>query len=150
GLARRLSGTLQAGESAAERCAPERVRVVDSLSGGCAQGLIALDAAEAAAAGFDAAQVVRRVERMRPRTRLLGGIRDISFGVRGGRAPRRAVPLTRLTGLKPIICNRRNGRIGLAGFVRGGADFPERLAARIARKLARGRSYRVLVTHCDC
>jgi len=34
--------------------------------------------------------------------------------------------------------------------VRGGADVPERLAARLARRLARGRRYRVLVTHCDC
>jgi DegV family protein with EDD domain len=150
GLARRLSGTLQAGESAAERCAPGRVSVVDSLNGGCAQGLIALDAAEAAAAGFDAAAVVRRVERMRARTRLLGAIRDISFGVRGGRAPRLAIPLTRYTGLKPIICSRRNGRIGLAGAMRAGDDFPERFAARVARRLDPGRRWRVLMTHCDC
>jgi DegV family protein with EDD domain len=150
GIARRLSGTLQTGEGAAERSAPGRVHVVDSLNGSCAQGLIALDAAEAVAAGFDAARVVRRIEQMRARTRLLGAIRDISYGVRGGRAPKLAAPLCRLTGLKPIIRSRRNGKIGLAGFIRAGADLPERFAERIAARLKPGSRYRALVAHCDC
>jgi DegV family protein with EDD domain len=148
--ARRPLGHAAGGRERGERCAPERVRVVDSLSGGCAQGLIALDAAEAAAAGFDAAAVVRRVESMRSAHAAARRIPRHQLRRARGRAPRLAVPLTRLTGLKPIICNKRNGRIGLAGFVRGGHDFPERLAARLARKLERSRRYRVLVTHCDC
>ncbi|MEO6064915.1 MAG: DegV family protein, partial [Lysobacterales bacterium] len=116
-----------------------------------AQGLLAIDAAEAAAAGFDVDAVVARVESMRERTRLFALIADPSYGVRGGRAPRLAEPLTRWLRVRLIVGMNRQGRMSLAGLLGGNAQVPERFGAWIARR-CRGNSHarwRINIGHCD-
>jgi DegV family protein with EDD domain len=150
GLSRALSGTLQSGESAAARVDARRARVLDSRHGGAAQGLLAMDAAEAAAAGLDAAQIAARVAAMVPRTHLFAVIKDLRYGVRGGRAPKLALPLQRYLGLVPLIRSKANGKLGIGGALFGRDRLPERFAAAVARKLDPAKSWRLLVCHCDC
>lgn len=152
GLSRALSGTLQAGEAAATRIASNRRIVsIDTRRASVAQGLLAIDAAEAAAAGFDLDSVIARVESMRERTRLFALIADPSYGVRGGRAPRLAEPLTRWLRVRLIVGMNRQGRMSLAGLLGGNARLPERFGAWIARR-CRGDSnarWRINIGHCD-
>jgi uncharacterized protein len=150
GLSRALSGTLQSGETAAARVDANRAHVVDSRMGAAAQGLLAMDAAEAAAAGYDAPEILARIAEMIPRTQFYAAVRDLSYGVRGGRAPKLALPLSRLLGLMPVIGAKRNGKLGMAGAIRGDAYFVDRFAAVVLRKLDRRKRWRVLVCHCDC
>jgi hypothetical protein len=150
GLARALSGTLQSAETAAMRCDPAHVRVVDTHTGSVAQGLLAIDAAEAAAAGHGAAAIAERLRRMAPRTALFALPRDISYGVRGGRAPKLAAPLSRWLRLLPIVHGKASGRLGLGGALWGRERLPERLAAAIARRFDPRQRYRLLIGHCDC
>jgi DegV family protein with EDD domain len=151
GISRALSGTLQAAESAANRGSElaGRARVVDSMSGAAAQGLIAIDAAEAAMAGWSAEAIEARIRDMTLRTRLCVVVRDVSYGVRGGRAPKLAAPLSRWLRALPIITNKRNGKLGIGGVIWGRADLPARFAARLARGLDSSKRYRALVCHCD-
>ncbi len=150
GLSRALSGTLQSGESAAARVSTDRAWVIDSRLGAAAQGLLAMDAAAAAAAGFNAEAIAARVRRMIPRTQLFGAIRDLSYGVRGGRAPRFALPLSRLLGMHVVIRVKNNGKLGLGGALWGREHFAEHFGAFVARKLDPAKRYRVLLCHCDC
>jgi DegV family protein with EDD domain len=150
GLSRTLSGTLQSGESAAARVDAARARVVDSCHGGAAQGLLAMDAAAAAAAGWDAPRIAARVTEMVPRTHLFAVVKDLKYGVRGGRAPKAALPLQRWLGLIPLIRSRPNGRLGIGGALFGRENLPERFAAAVARRLDASKSWRLLVCHCDC
>lgn len=150
GLSRALSGTLQSAETAAARADPGRAAVFDTRVGSAAQGLLAIDAAEAAAAGADAEAILARLARMRARTAFYAVVRDLSHGVRGGRAPRLALPLSRFLRLMPVIGNRPNGRLGVVGALFGRDRLPERFAASLRRRFAADRRYRVLVCHCDC
>jgi len=150
GLSGALSGTLQSALSAAERVGQDRVHIVDTRHGAAAQGLLAMDAAEAAAAGWRADAIARRLAAMNARTWLYAIVRDLSYGVRGGRAPRLALPFTRLTRSLPIIANTARGKLGLESLLWGRRDMPERFAAAIARRLDARKRYRVLVCHCDC
>jgi hypothetical protein len=150
GLSRALSGTLQSGESAAARAGAARIRVLDSRHGGAAQGLLAMDAAAAAAAGWSATQVAARVAAMVPRTHLFALVKDLSYGVRGGRAPKLALPLQRYLGLIPMIRSKANGKLGIGGALFGRDELPRRFAALLARRLDLSRSWRLLVSHCDC
>ncbi len=150
GLSRALSGTLQSGESAASRVDAARARVLDTRHGGAAQGLLAMDAAAAAAAGFGAQQIAERVAQMIPRTHLFAVIKDLRYGVRGGRAPKLALPLQRYLGLVPLIRSKPNGRLGIGGALFGRDRLPERFAAALARRLDPRKSWRLLVCHCDC
>ncbi len=151
GLARALSGTLQSAESAAARGSGTagRAHVIDSMSGAAAQGLLAIDAGEAALAGWSAESIEARVREMVPRTRLLAVVRDLTYGVRGGRAPRLALPLSRWLRALPIIVNKPSGRLGVGGVMWGRRELPGRFARKIAKGLDPTRRYRAIVCHCD-
>lgn len=151
GISRALSGTLQAGESAASRVAPERIRVVDSGHASCGQALLAIAAAEAAARGASAAEVVAEVEALRPRVQTWAVTRDVSFAVRGGRIPAWAGRLVAALGLTPIARARPNGRLAVAGALAGGPRAaPERFARHLLKRLDPARRWRLLVGHVDC
>ena len=150
GLSRALSGTLQSGEAAAVRVDAARAMVVDSRTGAAAQGLLAMDAAEAAAAGFSSQAIAQRIRSMIPRTNFFAVVKDLSYGVRGGRAPKLALPLSKYLGLVPLIRNKTNGRLGIGGALIGRSNLAQRFAARVARKLNPEKTYRLLVCHCDC
>ena len=144
-----LSGALQAAAGAAARTSAERISVFDSRQASGAQGLLAIWAAEAAQAGLDAPRILAGLDRMRPRTALYGVIRDVRYGVRGGRVPRVALPLTRLLRLFLFARNRADGRLGLLGGLWGRHRLPERFARKVARRLDPARCYRLLIGHCD-
>ena len=144
-----LSGALQSAGSAAARTDPKRVRVFDSGHVAGALGLMAIWAAEAAQAGWDSARILTGLAQMRARSGQFGVIRDVRYGVRGGRVPRIALPLTRLLRVCPLARNRPDGRFGMLGGMWGRSDLPERFARRVARQLDPARTYRLVVGHCD-
>jgi DegV family protein with EDD domain len=145
-----LSGALQSAAGAAARADAARISVFDTRQAAAAQGLLAIWAAEAAQAGCDAPRILAGLARMRPRTALYAVARDIRYGVRGGRAPRLALPLTRLLRVSLTFRSRSDGRIGLMGGLWGRGHLPERFARTIARRLDPTRRYRLIVGHCDC
>ena len=149
-LARTLSGTLQSAERAAARAGPERVRLFDTGSVAAGQALLVIWAAEAAQAGLDAPRILDGLARMKPRTSVHALIGDVQYAVRGGRAPKAALTLTRLLRFALTLKIRPNGRLGLAGGLWGRKNRPERFAWSIARRLDPARRYRVIVGHCDC
>lgn len=149
-LAAGLSGTLQSAESAAARTDAGRIAVFDSRNGSAGQGLLAIWAAEAALAGLSAPRIVEGLVRMRPRSTLYAVVRDVGYGVRGGRAPKLAGPLSRLLRFSPVVRSKPDGRIGLVGAVWGREDLPEKFARKIARRLDPARTWRIIVGHCDC
>lgn len=149
-LAGALSGTRQSAESAAQRVDAERIQVFDSCNGSAGQGLLAIWAAEAAAAGLGVAAILAGLTAMRPRTVLWVAVRDLSYGVRGGRAPKLALPLSRLLRFAPIARAGKTGRLRLAGGLWGRERFAERFAETVARRLDPARRYRFIVGHCDC
>src|SRR5690606_20228689 len=86
GLARPLSGRLQAGENAARGC-DKPARAFDSGHACAGQGLLAWRAGELADAGADVATILAELERLKPLTFTWAMARDISHAVRGGRIP---------------------------------------------------------------
>jgi len=150
GLSRAVSGTLQAGESAAARCGDGRAAVIDSGHASCGQGLLVLAAAERARRGGSAADIRAEVERLRPLTQTWAIARDLSFGVRGGRVPRWAKPLLEGIGMTPVAKVGSNGKLGIAGALFGRRQVPQRFAAYLARRMPAGTRWRLMVGHCDC
>lgn len=148
-LSRRLSGTMQSALNAAVRSHPRRVQVCDSGQVAAGQGLLVIWAAEAARAGLPAAHLVERLEEVKDRTRVYAIVRDIIHGVRGGRIPSLALPVSRFLRSSLILCCKA-GRLGLHGALFGRNRLPERFARRVARTLDPARTYRVIVGHGDC
>ncbi|MEO8671246.1 MAG: DegV family protein [Tahibacter sp.] len=149
GLSRAVSGTLQAGEGAAGRCDAQRIRVVDTRTASCGQGLLATRAAELAAQGMDAASICARIEALVPRTPLFAYVRDLSHAVRGGRIPAWGLPITRWLGLIPVATVGKNGKLRFARIMRLREDLPERFARWVVSQVEATLRWRVLVGHCD-
>jgi DegV family protein with EDD domain len=149
-LSSAVSGTWQAAKSAAGRADHDNVTVFDTRNAAAGQGLLAMYAAECAAAGWDAPAIVRSLERLGPETRTFAVVDDLSHAVRGGRVPRSFKFLADHLRLTPILATNRAGRITLKGVFAGRRNLAGRLARRVARGLDPQRPWRVLVGHCDC
>lgn len=149
GLSRQLSGTLQSGEAAAERCGSGRVTVIDSVQASCGEALLAIAAAECAAEGGSVAEVRQRLANLAPLTFTFAAARDIQHAVRGGRIPKWTLPIARSLGLTAIAQMKPSGKLSVAGALFGQKRVPERFARYVERRLPKGRRWRVMVGHCD-
>jgi len=146
----KLSGTWQAAQSAATRVDAERIWVWDTLNASSGHGLLTQYAAEAAQAGFDVSQVLAALDFMRDRTFTYAAIRDLDYGVRGGRMPAWLNRVSKLLGLIAVVGNNGQGRIVGKGVLLASGETPARFARWIRRRLASDGSYRLMIGHCDC
>jgi uncharacterized protein len=149
-----LSGTWQAAKAAAVHGGKQRTRVLDTLNAAVGQALLVIDAARAAQAGYSAAQIEERVIKMRTQTHTMAVVRDLSFGVRGGRIPRWVGQLAGFLHAKALIASNARGLIKLAGVLWGDRSIPERFAKwalrhALSRHPAVAGPVRVIVGHCD-
>ena len=147
-LSSRLSGTFQAAEIAGREAGAKRIQVIDTLNVAGGQGLITLAAAECALAGGDAVAVAAAARTAMGRIRTFALIRDLRYGVRGGRIPKVAKHLADLLGLTVLIANK-NGLVRPFSALMGSARLVERFAAVVARRAVAGCRYRAIVGHCD-
>jgi DegV family protein with EDD domain len=148
-LSAKVSGTWQAAVSAASRADGAAVTVIDSLNVSCGQGLLVMYAAECAKAGMDADQVAREVVAMRARTRTWGLLRDLTYGVRGGRVSKGKKIVADLLRVTPILTAKPDGSVKPGGVILGRRDLVDRFARFVADRLDPARPWRILVGHCN-
>ncbi|MCE3285584.1 MAG: hypothetical protein K0R70_1840, partial [Steroidobacteraceae bacterium] len=150
-LTSRASGTHAAAETAATRTATHgRITVIDSRNASLGQGLIAMHAAECAAAGHDEAAVIAATRDAIPRTRTFGMVGSLDYAVRGGRVPRWVKRVADALRLVPVLHADRQGRVTLGGVLFGRTDATAKFARFVRRRMRSNRSYRVLVGHANC
>lgn len=144
-ISRKLSGTLQAAETAARKQG-ERISVVDSGSTACGQALMVLYAAEAAANGWERQAIVAKVQEMAANTHTFALVRDLSWGVRGGRVKPWMQKLTQWLGLN-IMLTTRDGLLKPCGAARSGQQAVARFAKFLGKRMQRDQSYRLIISH---
>lgn len=119
-LSSRLSGTFQSAAMAKEMCGYEKIYLIDSLSVSVPVALLAEQALLLRGKGVGAAEIVRALESMKGRIRLIAGLDTLEYLARGGRMPRAAALLGSTFRLKPLItlekgkaalCDKQIGRI---------------------------------------
>ena len=150
GLMSRVSGTFQSAETAASR-ARTRARILthDSGSAALGQGLIAMRAAEAAAAGGEAEAVRAAAAAAGRATRTWGCLATLEFAVRGGRVPAWIRPLADALGLVPILMVKPGGRLGLGGALLGRRNLYRRYGRMLRRRLDPARRWRIGISHAN-
>jgi fatty acid kinase fatty acid binding subunit len=103
-LSSQLSATMQSAENAARAVAGDiDVRVLDSCAITAAQGNLVLAAAELAAEGASADDVVALVESLRPRTRIYGTLDTLDNLKKGGRVGGAKAFFGTMLSIKPIV-----------------------------------------------
>jgi len=102
-LSSKLSATYQSAEVASKQMDNVAVEVVDSLAVSAGTGLLAVRAAERAAAGAGAADIAAELNEMRSRVHLYGVIDTLEYLRRGGRIGGAAALLGTMLKVKPVI-----------------------------------------------
>lgn len=124
-----LSGTLQAATRASALADSARIRVVDTRSASIGQGLVVRAAAECAAAGGSAEEVVAAAEHARARVRLFIAVPTVDYLRRGGRLAGWKARTAEGLGLVPVL-----------------TIDPESGSARLHRLARRGRVHRATLS----
>lgn len=143
----KVSGTYAAARLAAHNLVGDRVTVIDCGNASLGQGLLAIHAAECAAAGYDGAAVVASVREAQARTRTFGLLVNLDYAVRGGRVPKLVRTLARLLRFSPVLTNHADGRIGLGGVIFGRSSVRRGFARHVAKRMRADRRYRIAVGH---
>ncbi len=144
------SGTFRSAETAAGRVdGPGKLFVIDSKNVSLGQGLIVTYAAERAAAGYDADQVVLAVHEIIPKTQTFGLLATLEYAVRGGRVPRSKKILADLLRLNPVLATCPDGRVDTAGVLPGKHNLKARFAKFVARRTDAAKSYRAAVGYAQ-
>jgi hypothetical protein len=150
GLTARVSGTFQSALTAAGRARTRaRILTVDSGTAALGQGLIAMRAAEVAAAGGNADAVQAAALAARGRTRTWGCLVTLEFAVRGGRVPRIVKTLSDILGITPILSVHADGQLGIGGVLFGRGNPYRRFGDFVRRRLDAGRHWRVGIAHAN-
>ncbi|NHA13829.1 DegV family protein [Thioalkalivibrio sp. XN279] len=144
------SGTFQAAQSAAARAATRTpVLAVDSRNASIGQGLVALRAAELAAAGHSVEEITLALEGIVANTRTWALLGSLEHAVRGGRVPPSKRVIARLLRLEPILATFPDGRIGTAGALLGHRRRIARFARWIAKHAGPPVGQRLAVGHAN-
>jgi DegV family protein with EDD domain len=145
GLSEAVSGTTQAARSAAQRF-DGRVRVFDSKSASCGEGVLVAIAAEAAQQGMTLHDIEELLTQFQPLSRVFAIAEDLAYFVRGGRLPAWVKKLTDFLHVSPLL-TAKNGRFRLAGFAAGIGARPAALGKTALRRMRKDTTYRILIAH---
>jgi len=142
----------QAADEAGKAARPEdpdaAIEVVDSGLVSLALGLVALFAARLAARGLDAADVVRRVGEIAPRTSALFVVDTLEYLRKGGRIGAARALLGTLLGIKPIL-GIGDGQVVPVDRVRGGRAAHPRILELLAERADPERPIVAAVAHAN-
>ncbi|MBE3599662.1 MAG: DegV family protein [Limnochordaceae bacterium] len=137
-LAREFSGVFNNARLAAEE-SPVPVTVIDSRTAASAQGWIAIEAARAASRGAGVEAIARRIEEVRPRTKVYALVPELGYLRRGGRVVQALARLGAALGVIPILAIEGDGRVEPLAITRSKAAALQRIIEEVRRDGRRGR-----------
>jgi DegV family protein with EDD domain len=144
----RLSMMYDAANKAKELARSElpetKIEVIDSRTATPSEGLVALAAAKAAAAGKDLAEVTGTAERVKEKVRAIIFLDTIKHAYRSGRIPKIASQIGSALNIKPILTV--SGVVNFAGMARNRRQGIERVL-QMMRDKAGDKPVHVAVTH---
>ncbi len=146
----RMSGTYalirQIMEELKERYPERSLCTLDSKGGSFATGLIAIEAAKAAASGTPFDGVVGRCRFLIEHVEHVFVISDLTWMIRGGRISKTLGYTANLLGIKPVL-DVDDGEMEVIQKVRGRKRSMERVADIVAERAARHQT--IGITHAD-
>ncbi len=147
-ISSKLSSSYQYGKLAAEEF--DNVYVIDSANLSTGVGLLVLAAEDMANAGLSAAEIVEKIEELKPKVNASFVIDSLEYLHKGGRCSALAALGANLLKLKPCI-QVKDGSMGVSKKYRG--KFPEVIKTYAEERVEKGDDIvknRVFVTHAGC
>jgi DegV family protein with EDD domain len=146
-LSNKLSRTYDSAITAQAELPGRPIDVIDSLTISVGLGLMLQEALQMAGAGKTRAEIVARLENMRPAIHIVFALETLEYLARGGRIGKAQAFLGTTLNFKPLL-GIVNGEVAPLGRARGRRkalqDMIEHLAHQVS---ARGPNVRLAVTH---
>jgi DegV family protein with EDD domain len=147
-LSSKLSGTINAARSAAQRFPGASITIVDSLSVAGGLGMQVLRAQELAKAGASVEDIVAALEREKQTQRLYACIPDLSHVVRTGRIGKARAAIGTLMKIVPVI-SLRDGEVVAEAQVRTMSRAQETMIDLSLKTITDVSNSRFLVIHTN-
>lgn len=110
-LSSRLSGTYQSALLARDIVGYDGIRIVDTRTATHAIHLLALEAQTMIEDGMALDEMVRHIERLKPKVRVIAALDTLEYLARGGRIPPSVAHLGDLARLKPVVSVSARGEV---------------------------------------
>lgn len=118
-IAAKLSATYQSAVTAAQQVAPDRIHVVDSMSGSFGHVLLLQRAVLLRDEGrLSAAEIAQELRQLAPRVRLYAAVDTLKYLKMGGRLSGSAALIGGLLGIKPLL-EVKQGEVHSIAKIRG-------------------------------
>jgi DegV family protein with EDD domain len=145
-----LSGTFQAGQTAARVAGLTRVRFVDSRTVSLGQGMLVLRGAELAESGWPASEIAEELERLKRQAGMFLTVDTYDNLLRSGRVSRGRAWLAGMLDVKPIIGMDEEGRLVPVDRARGREAVFRRVLSLLDQRLTpRPKLVRFGVAHAS-
>ena len=147
-LSQEMSATLDSALGASRELPDVPIHVIDSRSTSMHLGLIAIAAARAAAAGQDAAEVVRLVEGLIPQANIIFTVKTMEYLRKGGRIGGATALLGSALSIKPVLYVR-DGQVEPLEKPRTRKRAVGRVLDLMAERVGSSQAVHAAVLHCD-
>jgi DegV family protein with EDD domain len=145
----KLSGTYQSAELAKEMVADRvRVHTFDSACGSAGQGFMVLEAARLVEAGKGVAEILERLQVLRPRINIALTLKDLRYAQMSGRVGKLQSSLASLLNIKPIVL-LEDGIIDVREKVRARSKALERLIEVVAERVGTSAPVNLAAIHAE-
>lgn len=150
GISSGMSTTCNVVRLVGEQAEYDRLFVIDSQNLSTGIGLQVLKAADLAAAGKSAEEIVSEIEGARDRVRASFVVDNLTFLARGGRCSTITAVMANTLRLHPLI-TVHDGAMGAGKKYRGKIDFAiSEYVDELKEKLLNAEPERVFITHSGC
>lgn len=147
-ISHEMSATLDLALTARKQLPQVPIHLIDSRSVSMGLGLMAIAAARAAAAGQDAAQVVRLVEGLIPKMNIIFTVETLDYLRKGGRIGRAAALVGSALRIKPVL-QVEEGEVGPLERPRTRRRAVRRLLDLMGQRVGASQTVHAAVLHCD-
>ena len=147
-LSKKLSGTFQSAQSAIKRSTNGTKTLIDSMSASVAQGLIVMYAAKLASLSISHKSIVEKVKAIIPKTHVFIAVNDLTYAVKGGRAPKSIKIFADIFRITPIL-TAKNGSMDKAAILWGKNNIENKFSKFIQRKMIKSERYIIQIAHCN-
>lgn len=147
-MSRKVSATFDSTPTASKKLPDVPIHVIDSLSVSMGLGLMVIAAARAAVAGHDAAQVIRLVEGLIPKTNVIFTVETLDCLYAGGHVGWVTVLFGTTLSIKPILCVK-DGRVELLDKLCTRKRAIQRMLDLITEQVISSDPAHMAVMHCD-
>ena len=146
-----LSGTMQSAKTASNKIKnSDNISIIDSLSISGGMGLIVTYAAEAASKGYSKNEINQLISDIIPKTNVYASVFNLSYSVKGGRIPKVVKTISDIIKFNPILSANEMGKMKISGGFFGKKNFAKKTAVSLLKKLNKNKTYRIIITHCNC